>query len=78
LRVSYLNRLQRHMVDPLILSHRELRAALHLAERELKKTTLTPRRARLLTSIGRTLDNGKIAAVSAGISKMPAAMQDSQ
>ena len=28
---------QHHMVDPLILSHRELRAALQLAERERKK-----------------------------------------
>jgi hypothetical protein len=61
------------MVDPLILSHRELRATLHLAERELKKTTLTPRRARLLMIVRRTLDNGK--AFAAGVSKMPVALR---
>ena len=60
-----------YMQDPIIFTHRELRAALHLAERELKRITLTPRRVRLLTIVRRTLDSAKHAAVTAGISKMP-------
>jgi hypothetical protein len=59
------------MQDPIILAHRELRAALHLAERELKRMTLTHRLVRLLMIVRRTLDSAKHAAVISGISKLP-------
>jgi hypothetical protein len=59
------------MQDPLIYTHRELRAALLFAECELKRMTLTPRRARLLMMVRRALDSAKHAAVASGISKMP-------
>jgi hypothetical protein len=59
------------MYDPMVQSHRELRAALYLAGRELKKSTTTPRRGRLLMIMGRTLFQAKQTAVACGVSKIP-------
>lgn len=58
-------------MDPMILSHRELRAALRLAQQELKRSTRTPRRERLLSITARVLDEAKSAAIAAGVSKVP-------
>jgi hypothetical protein len=58
-------------VDPLLETHRELRAALYLNIRELRNLTMTPRRKRLLELSDRTLNEAKSAAVACGVSKIP-------
>jgi hypothetical protein len=58
------------VVDPLVISHRELRVALLLSERELRRSTLTPRRARLLSIVRRTLEEAQLAAIVGGAGKM--------